>query len=118
MAAASMSVPAPEPAKIQWQCQVGRGGSSWVDYGPEENQALEAAWRRQCWTVEELVITLPGWTSQVFYLGSRFQQINFETGRMRTMRRVQVMEEGRPGGWTTSLRSETEDESSPPEEIL
>jgi hypothetical protein len=99
------------PAKYQWQCQAG-WGSSWTDYDQAENELLEAAWTRQLWTAEELVITMPGWTQHVVYLGTRLQQINFETGRARTIRRIQVIEEGRPGGWISRIRTESDEESA------
>ena len=93
------------PAKHQWQCQAG-WGSSWTDYEQAENKLLEAAWTRQMWTTEELVVTMPGWPQHVVYLGTRLQQVNFETGRARTIRRIQVIEEGIPGGWMSRMPDE------------
>jgi hypothetical protein len=116
--ASTGNAPAPEPAaRFQWQCQAG-WGNSWTDYDQGENQLLEAAWRRQLWMEEEVVITMPGWGQHVIYLGSRLQQINFVTGRSRALRRIQIIEQGLRGGWTSNLRSETEEEDSPTSEAL
>jgi hypothetical protein len=98
-------------ARFQWQCKVG-WGNSWTDYEEAENMVLETAWTRQLWSEEELAITLIGWPDHVIYLGVRLQQANFTTGKTRTIRRVQIIEQGQPGGWCPRILTESGEEGS------
>ena len=97
------------PATFQWQCQVG-AANCWTDYEEPENTLLEASWTRQLWTAEALEITMPGWAQHTFHLGTTLQQHNFVTGKIRAMRRIQILEQGQPAA--SVLPRETDEWSS------
>ena len=95
----------------QWQCQASHD-HSWTDYPTPESDLLEVARLRQTTVAQELAVNIPGWPQHVVYLGVRLQQVNFVTGHARTIRRVLVLVQGRPGGWASRLPLDGEEPSS------
>jgi hypothetical protein len=85
--------------RFGWQCQANDRDGSWTDYSPQDAFLLEGAWEEQQGIAHEISITLSTWEGYVFYLGNRLQQYNPATGRSRAMRRIAILEQGRPGGW-------------------
>ena len=91
--------PPPSASRYTWQVQAGRD-ASWTDYGEEETRRLEAGWAIQSTSANEVAVVftgIPGWGNYVFSLGDRFQQVNTTTGTSRSMRRLMIIQQGRPG---------------------
>jgi hypothetical protein len=88
--------------RYHWQRASDQEGG-WIDYSPEDAAAFELVLLAQQSDPYVMAVSLVTWPGYTFVFGSSFQQLNHRTGRLRAMRRIAILEEGRPAATMADL---------------
>jgi hypothetical protein len=88
--------------RYHWQRASDQEGG-WIDYSPEDAAAFELVLLAQQSDPYVMAVSLVTWPGYSFFFGSLFQQLNHSTGRITAMRRIAILEQGRPAATMAAL---------------